>query len=392
MADSLQPAALLADRLGDRIEIVLPEGEPVIDDARLAAKRLELRQVAGLGAGGSMELSPGRWDFGPARHNRSSIDDGEPDRVGFTLEVSEDLEVWIEPGVHPVRLGDVPVLGPSRVGRRLINAGSARFVVARPRPTTRRGGVEMPPGEVHPWVTAPLPQSGMLGPALPSLVAQRLRFHLGPEELRHRIESGRFRLWGRGPDHPLFGTAVVGVADIGLTGSPESGQYRGVFTLPVAVDLLASPTVVAGLRVHQLALVRHLLLGLVATVHPRDLRIELWSDRDDLAFLRHLPHAIGQPAGRSVGRGRNRPRTLLVVDREAAIGALPATDEVATLVVGRGPGAVPDEADVVAVTSEVSLAVRSGRTGEEVRGATPIGYGEEMTAALVRRLVAIGAG
>jgi hypothetical protein len=405
MGDSLRPAALLVDRLGDRIELILPEVEPVIDGTRLAAARIELRQVAGLSAGGAMELRPGRWDFGPARRGPGRLQGGDPDSVGFTLDVGDDLSVTIEPGDRPVRVGDEPVLGPTEVGGRVIDAGSARFVVARPRPTSHRSGGDVPPEGVAPWAVDPTP---CVGPAPRSpretaeLVAQRCRLHLGPDEIRHRIETGS----GHGvrrPGHPLFGTAVVGLTDLAVGADPgQPGRSEATAAVPVAVDLLGSATVLTGRRSRQLAVARHLLIALAATTDADDVHIALLSDRPDLAFVGDLPHGAGRP-GRA-GEGR---RTLLVVDRDAWwSGPTPTggggrrrhrpepgtdrwpilADGGALLIIGQRADPIPEGADVVAVVDDSTLSVHARGPDRLVRRAVPIGYGPCLTRELVDRL------
>lgn len=398
MADALEPAALLADRLSavadGRLEIVLPTGEAALDDRHLRTTRLELRQVAGLGAGGRLELTPGSWEIGPAG-DATHLDQGEPDAVGFTLEVDDDYRVTLVPGEHPVRLGDEPLLEPTPLGDRIIDAGTARFVVGRPRPTRRRGGGDVPAGQVDPWVLDPLPRSGALGSGLASLVAQRRRFHLAPDDLRHRIETGRAHLWGRGVEHPLFGTAVVGVVDVDLAVTADGlGRPGGSRALPVAVDLLRTATVLAGQRRQQLAVARHLLLSLAATVHPRDLRIGLRSERADLAFVRTLPHAAERSTAIGVGRRQRRPRTLLVIDRSGANGGVRPGDlepgpDMAVLALGVERGPIPEGAGAIGVTGDASLSVRCCRSGEIVRGATPIGIGADLATELADRLAAL---
>ncbi len=404
MADALEPAALLADRLADRLpplvdgglEIVLPAGEPALDDRRLRATRLELRQVAGLGAGGRLELSPGSWEIGQARA-AAHLDEGDPDAVGFTLEVDDEYGVTVVPGGHPVRLGDEPLLEPTPLGDRIIDAGTARFVVGRPRPTRRRCGGDVPAGQVDPWVLDPLPRSGAIGSGLASLVAQRRRVHLAPDDLRHRIEAGRSHLWGRGPEHPLFGTAAVGVVDVDLAVTADGlGRPGGSMALPVAVDLLRTATVLAGSRHQQLAVARHLLLSLAATINPRDLRIGLRSERADLAFVRTLPHAAERAGAAGVRRRHHRQRTLLVVDRNGDNGCVRPGDlepgpDMAVLALGVERGPIPDGAGAIGVTGDASLSVRCCRSGEIVRGATPIGLGPELAADLADRLAAMDA-
>jgi hypothetical protein len=384
MTDSLKAAAALADRLGGSLDSVLPEAEPVIDSGALAAHRMELRQVAGISAGGSMELRPGRWDFGPVRTGPGRLQDGEPDSIGFTLVVGSDLGATIGPGEHPVRLDDQPVMAPAKVGGRMINAGSARFVIARPRPPRKRdgGGGDPPASQLDPWVLEPVPRPGPLGPRMADLLHQRRRLHYGPDEIRHRVEGGGPLLWNRGPDHPLFGTAVIGMADVSVRGN----GIEVAAAAPVSIDAVGSSTVLVGRRSYQLAVARHLILGLAATIDPRDLRLGLHSELPELAFVRNLPHATEVRSG----IGGPRRRNLLVVDRAAGGDRWPILPGGGTmLILGRRHDPVPEGADVVTVVDEAFLSVQCGDGERVIQGVTPTGFAAMLAQELADRLTSI---
>lgn len=375
MADSLRPAELLVDRLGDRLDVVLPDSEPVIDDTRLAATSIELRQVAGLAAGRSMALGPGSWDFGPDDRS-DGLDAGDPTRIGFTLTLDDGLVASIAPGDHPVRLDDEPVVGPTEVAGRMINAGSARFVVARPRPIRRRSGGEIPPGQIDPWVTAPLPSAPPVpipGVDAGRLAALRWQCHVGADALVHRIVAGRSHLWHRDRQHPLFGTAMVGVADLPVA-------------VPVAVDALGANIVLTGRRPHQLAAARHIILGLAATIHPRDLRLGLQSELPDLAFIRDLPHAA-VPA--TPTRRADRPPTLLVVDGESDRPLPVLADGGSLLVLGQAGNLVPRQATWLGVVDPCSLSIETGHRRRTRRGITPVGFGASLGVDLAAELASV---
>jgi len=274
------------------------------------------------------------------------------------------------------------------VAGRIINAGSARFVVARPRPPRKRdGGAGDPPASrLDPWVLDPLPRPGNLGPRVADLVHQRRRLHYGPDEIRHRIEGGGALLWTRTPDHPLFGTAVVALADVVLRGNGIDVAAPS----PVSIDAVGSSTVLVGRRSYQLAVARHIVLSLAATADPGDLRIGLHSELPELAFVRDLPHAT------EVRSGGPRRRTLLVVDRarsEDPSMVRPGRDRWpilpgggAMLILGRRNDPIPEGADVVTVIDEHFLSVQSGTEDRVVQGATPIGFAASMATELADRL------
>ena len=400
MTESLRAAAALADKLGKDFDTFLPPAESVIDCDALAADRMELRQIAGVSAGGSLELYPGNYDFGPVSRGPGRLGDGQPDSVGFTLRLDGDLSAVVGPGDAPVLVDDQPVNEPTDLRGRVINAGSARFVVARPRPPRKRDGTvtDLRLLDADPWVLEPIPGPIRAGGFRQSLVDQRRRLHHGPDEVRHRIEAGPPTLWDRGPSHPLFGTAVVAMADVPVRGS---GLELAV-PVPVAVDLLGSPTMIVGPRRLQLAVVRHAVLSLAAATGPRDLSIAVLSDQGALDFARRLPHRADRADGVESDDG---PRRLVVVDDPARHGhwaeghwdngswvegrwILPGFDDRRTSILAiAGDGQAPaSDADVVTVVDEATISVLGCRGEVPIDGATPVGFAESMANDLVDRL------
>ncbi len=392
MTESLRAAAALADRLGGSFDDILPDRQPVLHCEELATDRLELRQIAGISAGGSLELRPGCYDFGPVRRGSGRLGDGEPDTVGFTLTLGDDMAPRIGPGDAPVLVDGMPVLEPIDLAGKVIDAGTARFVVARPRPPRKRGGQarEIRLDAVDPWVLEPIARSVAMGREAEALVSQRRRLHYGPDEIRHRISGGGALLWDRHPNHPLFGTAVVGLADVPLRGD----GLEVAAPVPVSVDLLASPTVIRGSRRLQLAVVRHVLLALAAATGPEHLQIGLLSDRDDLDFARRLPHGIDEVA--RVDAGRPDRSTLLVIDRSDQRGrwAHPAggSDRTSVLVLADESApvlldeALAGSADTIAVIDEATLSVFGGDGAGRIDRATPSGFAHSLAVELAAKL------
>lgn len=224
---------------------------------------VELRQVAGLGAGGSIELGPGRWTFGTGDRGRSGLGPGaDPgSHHGFIVGVSDELSVTVEPIDLPIRIGDEVIFDPvvfslAELEGRMIDAGSARFTVQVVDHRNRMGAVDDPihapgverldiggtsgshGGPVSPrgpeptpidWVLDPVPCPGSMGDRLIELASARTRLHHGPCDTRSRIESGgpgAGRWWTERPGDPLFGTAVVGLVDMRVPAGPESGSTR----------------------------------------------------------------------------------------------------------------------------------------------------------------------
>ncbi len=384
MTDSLRAAAKLVDRLGPDVDAILPEPQPTIDYGTIAADRMELRQVAGISAGGTLELRPGNYDFGPVKHGPGRLDDGDPDQVGFTLTLNGNLTATIGPGETPVLVDNQPVVEPTTLGGRVINAGSARFVVARPRPPRKRDAQprEIRLDTVDPWVWEPIPDPDGLDTESYPLIHQRRRLHYGPDEIRHRVSGGRSMLWDRDETHPLFGTAVVAMADIPLRGV----GVEIAAPIPVSIDVLGFNTMLIGERRLQLAVARHILLSLAASSHPEDLQLQLLSDREDLEFVADLPHAVG--GGPS--NGEDGPRRLFVLDRSEGLDRWPLSrfDDGRTSVLAlTGPNdSVGVSANLLTVENETSISVVGGGGRPRIGAATPVGFAHPMAVELADRL------
>lgn len=137
MSESAALARALAAQLGDDLDRILgsePDEEaPSFEMADTPATALELRQVAGLSAGFTQILPPGEHHFGT---DSGSVAGDERTRP-FTITIDDDLTAWISTDAH-VRLDGQFVKKPTAVGRAVIDAGSARFVVSPSLPPIRR--------------------------------------------------------------------------------------------------------------------------------------------------------------------------------------------------------------------------------------------------------------
>ena len=76
-----------------------------------------------------------------------------------------------------------------------------------------------------------------------------------------------------------------------------------------------------------------------------------------------------------------------MIDRDGPNGGIRPGDlepgpDMAVLALGVERGPIPDGAGAIGVTGEATLSVRCSRSGDIVRGATPIGYGAELAAGL----------
>jgi hypothetical protein len=356
MLDALEPAAALVDRLGGRADLGrrstvglnVEGGHGRELPPRLTAARMEMRQIAGISAGGRFELRPGHYEFGPTTTGAGRLDEGDPDEVGFELIVDQGLTAFVTAAPGAVTLDGVPVTDPVPVGDAVIDAGSARFVVARPRPMSNRRSLATRPSDRH--------------------VA-----HLGPDEVIHRIEADADR-GDRPVGHRLFGTALVGWR--------AAGQAKRPTDPAMAVDLLGSPTVIAGRSSLRSALVRQMVLTLAVTCNPVDLAIELRSDDQGLAPLAALAHC--QPDVRPFARHR-----LVVAEHTSTGRGRPLASDSATQTLTLVDRTVDDAdwaADVVRLIDESTLELSRGGEGPNATRAIPIGMARSLTADLVDRL------
>ncbi|MEM7276440.1 MAG: hypothetical protein AAF547_25430, partial [Actinomycetota bacterium] len=221
----------------------------------------------------------------------------------------------------------------------------------------------------------PLGRAGGHPDRAAELVDQRRRLHAGPDEVSHRIEGGGPLLWDREPGHPLFGTAVVAMTDVAV-------RDRGLAIrtpVPVSIDLLGSPTMLVGDRSLQLAVARHLILSLAATIGPDELSLEVRSGAEDLRFVDRLPHT-----------GAAGTHRLVIVDRPAGHDRrVPPglhDGDTSFLVLTGANDALPTNADVVSVIDEATVNLIGAEGTGHVEGATPVGYAPSMAAELVRSL------
>lgn len=297
---------------------------------------LNMRQVAGLTAGSTMDLYKGSFEF--------SESGGD---VGFTLTINDQNDVVLMPGTAPAHLDEVPVIQPTQVGNVVLNVRTACFVLRPPRPTmsttsrlrqvhaTRRSPKvinvpDFPDGQDTAlaadgsWLASLLSQSkdGNHSPHLDaaswefleeirrarSAVAERQRnHHPDPEELQSRLRRLDPGLWERTVDHPLFARFAIAYASIPWEPRfddpdkiPEElhdpiSQLSCLPWVPVTANLLFGPLGVVGRRSAVLACVRFALLSLASLSAPGDLEFSVTTqtgNADDWKWTAELPPSM----------------------------------------------------------------------------------------------------
>ncbi len=224
-----------------------------------------------------------------------------------------------------------------------------------------------------------------------------------PATLARRAHSGSVRLWERRRHHPDFL-----VLSLGVGGRPiriVRAERPWVAEVPITVDLAAVGAL--GIAGRARPLVRSLLAQLVTLHSPADLHIVVFSDHDDLARCRDLPHAAAGGAvatfpthptaaaavaklltyreERSVvvvlddaDRWRRTPRMNELLQRAAG-----AEPDLIAICISTEPAALPVECTAIAVvdTQRVRLVTGDGEVDAEPAGVSSR-YLDDMVTAL----------
>jgi hypothetical protein len=407
----------LVARLGTALGTLGDEDRPAM---RLAS--VELRQIAGLTAGGSLPLAVGTHELGPADAVGPKLETGEVGAVAFRLTVDEDRTVRIAVGTGEVRIDGEPVGQPRIVGGGIIDAGSAAFVV---RPT-RIQVVEGDTADLGP-LTAPrriqVPASpaapagglrhrrarldherrmaetaGRLASALRQAAAQsaavRRAAYPDPEELVHRARYGE-PLWQRGPQPVAPGLLPVALGSapwqppVDVAGPVDDAisqvlaTHRTVHLVPLLVDLGAGTLAVAGPRRATLAVVRYLVLALSVTLPPELLAVALSTTApDEWRWLG--PVAAGRAPARSP-----EGHVLHLVDGDAEPVRGAGGGRRLGPVVVLPPGAVVPDGTVTTLELDGDrITVVRNRDDARTGAGIPLGLSEAVTAAALESLVA----
>lgn len=86
------------------------------DDESAGTPIVELRHEAGLTAGQTLPLRPGRFRFGPQRSDDGGLNIGAPDVVSFDLHIDQDGGALLTAGAEPIAVEGVLVDRPVRLG------------------------------------------------------------------------------------------------------------------------------------------------------------------------------------------------------------------------------------------------------------------------------------
>ena len=285
---------------------------------------LELRQIAGLTSGSTMNLEPQCYDF--------AQDGGS---VGFQIQVDRNDRAVVIPHASTARIDAIDVERPSVIGLGVLDVGSARFVV-RPRREHKRPTDWLDQHDAadrpEPVIDVPLDldaspepsgddrrrrgwrrkrRNGANGdgqePALDAAAwefIERVRstrieltdreryLHPDPAELADRARKRAPILAIRPPGHPLFGKVSVMAADMpwmpqfdDITAIPDAVGERlkplmSLPSLPIVADLMVGPLGIVGHSSATMACARHVITSLFGLSTPAlQLRVATSDDR-----------------------------------------------------------------------------------------------------------------
>ncbi len=377
----------------------LSRPDPSVDPQTLThplPSPLELRQIAGLTAGGSIALDQGITRMG------LSADD-----VGFELFVDRMGIVTITPGSQAVRLDGLVVDRPTPVGAAVIDVGSARFMVARRRSSAPRRRVTLRTEQAAPEPVIPVPDRHpaidpdafdaelvkRVSAARRVVMAQHRRIHPDPSELVTIARSDDGQRWTRRrgdsdfchvsiahaecPWQPRFdNTAKIPNASVAAL-----DDLRYLVSASLMTDLSAGPLAVVGDRSACLAVARQIMVSLATLCAPTDLEVAVLAPSQRASawhWADELPHTLG---------GNDAAVPILFVD-----GVEQFDDSLgAALIDSCGAGAVilADDASQLPMPSAMTIMVTAHglatvidhRSGATVMGATPLGLTEARAAA-----------
>ena len=303
-----------------------------------------------------MPLTVGSYRFGPSSGS-VLLDQGKPHDPKFGLTVDPqggvvlypprdgvllDGEKILEP--RPMNVGQVIRIGQNRFGLRTqawltTNRTSVRAEDSVPMPTPKKGrGVD---SEIIDWVvdhrrrTLRAMWAGLASPA----------------EIHHRISENQ--LFGVLADHPVFGHALLGAADVRYTPPQEltnankatieaAAAYDSLPGAPISVDLNNSSLALVGPPDMCRAVGTWIVISMAAVYAPTSLGCAVRDSKNigSWGWVDRLPH-VDPYLGRSL--------TLTIVEEKRPV-------------VNAGPGKVVLYPNMAAVPDEIGAVLELGPT------------------------------
>ncbi len=342
--DSAFALQQLQDRLGDGLDAALadefagagasglgtPASEPRVDT-------LELRQIAGAHAGGTLRLGTGSYRLGPGA-GADALAAGQPEAGRFGLTVSPSGELRLIPPPDGIRLDGRYLTEPAELlPGQVIDVGSARFQVGVSR--SRNNLVAEADGApaLGNLAIEPMPASSKKRGVDPqvidwahraqSMMAVRMRTGLTPDEIHRRSIIGPSAFFTSTPTTPGFGRVpiAIGTLPVELPGDKSAlnkatqaalDEASIVPSVPLEMDLLMHSIAIVGNHNEARSIASW--IGLCATVMSGPdyvgLTILARTSRGDWSWCDALPHSEPAPG---------RALDVFINDRQTDLPQLP---------------------------------------------------------------------
>ncbi len=339
---------------------------------------LELRQIAGIHAGGTYPLAVGSYRFGH-RSSPSALAAGEPTTPRFGLTIDPAGCVTLIPPPGGIRLDGFTVLSPTSVALgQVIDAGSARFVVATAGPPLQQREKRTPG-------VAPLAPSRRRGRAVdPSVLEwglatrsvaarERRKAALNPYDIRQIVASGGSGLFAAAPGQTSFGRVVMALTDFPFAFPGDLSDLNpatlheleaigSLPSAPIGVDLGSHSIALVGTRSATRPIASWVALSLCAQSRRGSLIIELQTGNrhNDWAWFASLPTMTPTVP---------RPLHVRIID-ESAPHAVPETGAIVLLERGQE---LPESVGVVLDVRSDTATIVDRFDGFAAEGVTPVG-------------------
>jgi len=371
-----------------------------------AHNHIEMRQIAGLGAGTVMQLTEGVFSF----------KEGDKESA-FSVSVKDGVPT-ILPGNSDVWVDDQLVTQPTLLSNHILNVGSARFSIQTPRPEYGQYSKPIEP-DSRTTITVPkfesisksewVPGSGDATQSPQNLNTESWEFieeiraardedariqrllHPDPEELAHRIDSGGFSLLNRDSDHPFF--ARFSIAYGSIPWIPKFNDNSAIPTnlhsnidqlcilnsVPITCNLTNGPLAIVGPRTARLAVTRHSILSLVALNTPKKIELKIiTTDKNydsSWEWLSNLPSWVSSTENDYRVIIADSYRSLVLAGLEDT---LSENNDIGLIIVADSLAEVPPYCSIVLQVSDQGSCRATSKNGDSLSG-TAIGVTEQFS-------------
>ncbi|MFT7597488.1 MAG: hypothetical protein ACI8TP_000406 [Acidimicrobiales bacterium] len=391
----------LQQRLGDDFEGSFVNPTPDLDAIQPVVRRvLQLHQVGGVMAGGTIELKTGTYRFGE-RSGAPLFELGTPGDPTFGLTVTPEGSVTAHPSARGLVADGLKITAPTALlCGQVVDAGTAHFLLDSPTTIVHRRNDDAPVVAASP-MPEPTSGRGVDGPVVAwvrarrSEEASRLRsLCVLPHQLRGRPKQGEGAFFSGQLNDGRFGHAVIGLGQLryalpldpsSVNGATRSAldELTGLPSVPVEFDLSTQAIAIVGSPAFGSAIGGWIALSLTADSHPQLLGVSVHAkgNTSEWSWLDSLPHTVDQASHRM---------RVTVVDQAD----IPAQVGPGTIVLLEPGQAIPTGCGVVLNEETEGISVTDQTTGSTNHGIIPIGisslFGMEIVFEMAEHLRAMG--